>query len=168
MLVIAAVLLAAQTAAPTPDPCLRKAFGDFCLGGPTALLPANPQTTDGGATLAWSSGDEVTMAKPFDGQVAVVARTYKPQTALKFNELAQQLRGVFGEPKDEGQFPDYADTESARATAIELGKAKALLTWSRPGWRYTVQLLWQQKSLMVVYRADELEARRKAGAKPKF
>jgi hypothetical protein len=153
----------------TSADCLRVAFGEFCLGGPASGLPPKAQTNDGGKTLAWqTSSDEVTLAKPFDGRIAVVARIYHQRTWLKFNDLAKQLRTVFPEPKDESSFPDYADTEGARATAIELGKGRAALVWSYPGWQYTVRLVWEQKSLMVVYLADELEQRRRTGLKPAF
>lgn len=167
MPLLAAVLLAAQAVAPTPDPCLRMAFGAYCVGGPAASLPKASETSKDGARIAWKDEAGTTYADVFEGKVLDVERRYEPQSWLKWDELMRDLGEALGPGEDRSKFPGYANDRDSQATSIRLGRGRAAHRWA-PTDGLVVMMVWDQDSLFVSYVAMEIAKAQRAKASPKF
>lgn len=147
----------ADKAAPE---CMKKVFGDFCLGGPATDLPNGG---DADKKTRWYP-DRSVIVFVTDGRVSRVARLYKPGTWLTYNNVEHDLVEKYGQGKDHSFFPSYANDMTTRENAITLKKGQAARVWSQPG--FTIELIWSDsKAVMLRYSHDDLAAIEKAKKK---
>ena len=124
---------------PPNGECLKLVFERFCLGAPISTLPEPDSTTD--ELLTYAASDEVTSVRTVGGHIAAVLRPYRPGSWLAYRRLESTLQTKYSNGEDTSVFPDYADDDDSRATAISLGKARAAQVWRQPGW--TIVLQWE-------------------------
>lgn len=150
---------------PLPSDCMKVVFGSFCLGAPVSTLPPNPARKNDDMWIY--AEPQPTAVTVVDGRIAVVGRFYTPGTWLTYRNVEGDLVEKYGKGKDLSFFPSYADDSSARETAINLKKGRAIHSWAQEG--FTVQLKWDSREhVALLYFHDELEAKRAAKKKDQF
>ncbi len=150
------------------DPCLKKVFLKFCLGGPSKELPVDPalELPRGlfGVILdsppAKDEDDTIYFPKEnvlviiFDNKVAFVNKGFSDYSWLKYLRLKNKLSTRYGDPEDFSSFPSYAKRLSIKETTIHLGKGEAVHRWQQKEW--AVILAWRGKSASLSYQHDSL------------
>ena len=129
------------------EPCVKRVFNQFCLGGAAnTLMSAEPTTTkqeDDGTTLYEFSvsGKHVNVLAK-DDTIIAVERYEPPGNWLNFTDWKVKLVRLYGRATDQSTFPAYATSRSSRLNALKAGKGVAKASWSEPGW--SVTLVWKE------------------------
>jgi len=140
------------------DGCKRLVFNKYCLGGNVAELekeytPARKRVTGKKTMLAYRSGKDIVVIQGFLGKVMAVTKISKPGSWLNYQNLKGRLAKIHGPGVDESYFPDYADSQSSKATSINLGEGRAKHLWKKEGWK--IILLWSDRDSVLLYYIDE-------------
>lgn len=140
----------------TDDECVKKVFLKFCLGGDINDIiknyhPDEDREKNGMRSLLYRQGNEVTMVSEWKGRTVRIARFYKPGSWLTYLRLQGKLADLYGAGKDDSFFPDYADSQSSKATSISLGKGRAKHVWDQDKW--SLSLVWSSNrtGVMLIY-----------------
>ena len=83
-------------------------------------------------------------------------RKFYPSTGLKFKDLRATLSGIYGQPRELSQFPEYAKGLGSKIGSIRRGEGQILLLWQpqREAWR--VELGWtREMGLNLAYIAHQ-------------
>jgi hypothetical protein len=64
---------------------------------------------------------------------------------MNYYKFKGKLKDRYGEGEDDSFFPDYADSDTTRGNAIELGKGRAKHTWDQGEWKAI--LAWSNSRL---------------------
>ncbi len=139
--------------------CLEKVFGRYCLGGDIVELQrARPeylheQREGPRFALVYGNQSEKDYVMAYRGKIYKVVRQYRPPTSAKYRHLRNELRNLYGMPREFSRFPLYARRLSTKIKSIELGEGQALLMWSADDWR--VELSWTMRmGISLAYIAD--------------
>ncbi|NOZ11646.1 MAG: hypothetical protein GXP09_11470 [Gammaproteobacteria bacterium] len=135
------------------DQCRKMVMGKYCLGGSMADLP-EPDVKEGGS-FVYFDGDKRIFLKSANGRVASVSIFYPSPSWLNYRVLLGQLKEKYGEGINFDNFPDYAQSDSSKATSITLKKGRALTSWPQTGW--SINYGWASKNWRILeYTHDNL------------
>lgn len=147
------------------EPCLKRVFNHYCLGGDVQAQIAQPppplfQQPDGERlAVVYQEGRERTYVMAFRGRIYKVVREYYPATQVKFDDLYTQLRVKYGEGEDRSRFPSYARTPASRLGAIRRGDGRAVHHWEAAAEGFSMELGWNRElGLTLSYLATDLAA----------
>lgn len=149
MRLLPVLVIAFFTSPAFADDCLKMVFNDYCLGGDLkAIIDRNPPddvSRDGDATyiIYKESADETVSINAIEGKVAVVGKFMQPGSWLNYRSWKARLEEIYGAGDDRSYFPDYANSDSSKATAISLGKGRALHVWDQGEWM--IALAWRDR-----------------------
>ena len=143
------------------DGCVKKVFGEYCLGGDIATvvasaLPAHDKTKKGIRVVRYRDGENIIFLRSINGRIATVGKYNKPPTMLTYGWLLTQLQEKYGPGEDMSYFlPGYADTAS-REASILLGKGVAKHKWQNVGWSILLSWANRRAGIVLQYEHDEL------------
>lgn len=139
--------------------CVKKVFNLYCLGGDSADLPQHSSQKIEGEIDRRYFGDD-TAVLSVRGKVAEVIRIYSDMSWLKFGSTEGKISGIYGQPADLSHYPDYANDQSSRATAIRLERAQVVNAWDQGDWSIRWSWLGDNGRLSYTHKAlkDVLEA----------
>lgn len=168
---LAALLLLGVIGAGAEEPCIKRVFGSYCLGGDvTALLRAGPpqplfQEAKGERlALVFSDGAEWVYVVAFRDTIYKVVRRYRAATQLRYEELYDLLSGKYGPGEDRSSFPAYATTAARKQSSIRRGEGQAIHAW-KPADTWHIELTWtREMGLALAYLATALDEQQKAAA----
>ena len=144
------LIFALTTGNSWADECMKKVFYDYCLGGDIKELLKNTSpdkdiTKRGVRHLFYKDGEEMTMVTGWNGKIIAVAKLHKPASWMNYYQFKSKLKEKYGDGKDESHFPEYANSEISKRTAIELGNGQAQHAWDQGEWK--VILTWSDSDL---------------------
>lgn len=134
--------------------CLKEVFNKYCLGGDASTLP-EPVSREQKEEIETLVYHENTIVKVFRKKIAEIFRLYTDMTWIKFQSLRSELESIYGSSQDLSYFPEYANSNESRSTAIRIGKAKASHLWRQKDWR--IKLSWFENNSILIYQHDELK-----------
>ena len=135
------------------DQCIKKVLNRFCLGGNVSEL-AKPDKVDGDAYV-YMDGERKILIREFNEKVATVSIFYPEPSWLSYRLLLERLLDKYGSGVNLDTFPEYADNDSSKATAITLGKGRAMTVWNQTGW--SLKYGWaSDKWRVLTYMHDKL------------
>ncbi len=165
-LAIGSLLLAVQASAA--EQCLKMVFGRYCLGGDiNGVLQSPPpplirQAMGDSLALVFADGANQLYVLGYSNRIYKIVRAYSVSTQLRFDDIYNDLRQIYGDGADQSRFPDYASTPTARLAAIRRGEGRAVHRWEpSPAW--SIELSWTRElGVSLAYIATELSAQRAA------
>lgn len=114
------------------DQCLKKVVDKYCLGSDISELPKPFSNKDD--SYIYEDGNETILIKELAGRIATVSIFYPNPSWLSYRLLLDQLQEKYGSGTNFDNFPDYANSDSSKETAITLGKGRAMTLWNQTGW----------------------------------
>ena len=104
-----------------------------------------------GDRLYLESDGEVLLSRSTDDRVAQVLRSFSTTTWLEYRGLRDRLHSVYGEPADDNTyFPEYADDNDSRETAVRIGAGQVVEVWEQPG--FQIWLVYTKDTLLAKYK----------------
>ena len=150
------------------DPCLKLVFGRYCLGGDvnpllqTSPAPLARQTEGKSLALIFPDDADQVYVLAFGGRIYKVVRSYRVETQLRFDDIYNLLREMYGPGEDKSSFPELATTPGRRLASIRRGEGRAVHVW-HPADTWHIELSWTREfGLSLAYIADAIEAERHA------
>ncbi|MGB0866213.1 MAG: hypothetical protein ACPGSC_06870 [Granulosicoccaceae bacterium] len=118
------------------EPCLKRVFNQYCLGG--AAPEGAPRDSESHLT-ADAQGNIALQIR--EGRIVAVSRQLQPANWISFTELKVKLVRLYSTAKDVSDFPLYATSRSSKLNAIRAERGYAAARWERLGW--AIQLEWR-------------------------
>ena len=135
------------------DQCRKKVLGAYCLGGSIKALP-KPDLRDGDI-FVYADGKKRIYIESVHERIASVSIFYPSPSWLNYRLLLGQLQEKYGKGVNLDKFPDYAQSDSSKATTISLNKGRALTLWPQEGW--SINYGWASRNWRILeYRHDKL------------
>jgi hypothetical protein len=166
VLAILLSLLSVQSASWAADGsgvCLKKVFGEFCLGGSMQQLqqqrPYGMRSQQNGqrSAVVFPEGRERTYVMAYQGRIYKVLHTFEPTGRVKLKELRERLEAKYGAHRDLSQYPGYARSLASKIGAIRRGEGELSYLWQGPEGHWSVQLTWTRElGIALAYLANEL------------
>jgi hypothetical protein len=158
-------------AAEAGGDCLKRVFGEFCLGGSLSQLmqrrPGGMPARSKGerSAVVFLQGRERIYVMAYQGRIYKVLRTYEPAGHAKLKELRQRLEAKYGPSREQSRFPAYARTLAAKIGAIRRGDAELRYGWQSAVGAWRIELTWTRElGVSLAYLANELDSQqRQAG-----
>lgn len=149
-------------------PCLKEVFGRYCLGGDineaarSMPTPLARQAKGDSLALVFSDGADRLYLMAYESRIYKVVRAYADSTQLRFDDIYNELRKIYGDGEDQSRFPSYASSPVARLASIRRGEGRALHRWD-PASDWHIELSWTRElGVALTYIANALEAQREA------
>jgi hypothetical protein len=170
-ILLPALVAALPMAAAAEESCVRRVFGEYCLGGQISdQMRKDPQFVHQQRegehfAVIYVKGQETIYVMAFKERIYKVLRRYDSPTVLRFLDLKRLLTDKYGVPEDLSRYPGYARNRASKMGAIRRGEGYAELVWTPEGVDWKVTLGWTRElGLTLDYRIKELdEAQRAAG-----
>jgi hypothetical protein len=147
------------------DACLKRVFGEYCLGGSLQQLlqqrpygmPAAQQNGDRTAVI-YLQGRERTYVMAYQGRIYKVLHTFEPASQVKLKDLRERLVTKYGDYRDRSYYPGYARTQASRIGAIRRGEGELRYAWQSNDASWRIELSWTRKlGISLAYLANELD-----------
>lgn len=155
--------------ASAAESCFKLVFGRYCLGGDISLIPQTTppiarQAQGDSLALVFADGPNQVYVMAYGNRVYKVVRAYAVSTQLRFDDLYNELRQIYGPGADQSRFPAYATTPTSRLASIRRGEGRAVHRWE-PSDDWFIELSWTRElGVSLAYVATELNAQRAARA----
>lgn len=159
-------LLSAFPAAHGAEACLKRVFGEYCLGGsmqqqlqqrPYGML--SQQNGDRRAVV-YLEGRERTYVMAYQGRIYKVLHTFEPASQTTLKDLLKRLESKYGAYRDHSAYPSYVRTQASRIGAIRRGEGSLRYLWQGPGEDWSIELGWTRElGISLAYLANELNQR---------
>ena len=150
-------------AASSSEACLKKVFGEYCLGGSMQLLiqqrPHGMRSQQNGerSAVVYPEGRERTYVMAHKGRIYKILHTFEPTNRVKLKELRDRLEAKYGAYRDLSQYPGYARTLAAKIGAIRRGEGELNYIWQSPDANWTIELTWTRElGIALAYLANQL------------
>lgn len=150
------------------EQCLKQVFGRYCLGGDLdrtlrgMSAPLGRQSNGDSLALVFADGADKLYLLAYKGKIYKVVRAYAISTQLRFDDVYNDLRQIYGDGEDRSRFPSYAKTPAARLAAIRRGEGRAIHRWD-PTLEWHIELSWTRElGVSLAYVATALDAERAA------
>lgn len=150
-------------AASGGDTCLKRVFGEYCLGGSMQqLLQRHPNgmlSQQGGerSAVVYPQGREHTYVMAYQGSIYKVLHTFEPASRIKLKELRESLELKYGAYRDRSQYPAYARSLASKIGAIRRGEGVLSYVWQSPDGKWNIELTWTRElGIGLAYLANEL------------
>ena len=149
--------------------CLKKVFGEYCLGGSLQQLrqrqpygiPA--QHTGDRSAIIYPQGRERTYVMAYQGRIYKVLHTFEPASQIKLKDLLERLMSKYGDYRDRSHYPGYARTQASRIGSIRRGEGELHYVWQASDEAWRVELAWTRKlGISLAYLANELDRQQQA------
>lgn len=155
-------------AADSDGLCLKKVFGEYCLGGSLQqLLQQRPngmrsQQKGERSAVVYPEGRERTYVMAYQGRIYKILHTFDPANRVKLKELRQRLESKYGAYRDHSQYPGYARTLASKIGSIRRGEGELNYVWQSPDGDWRVELSWTRKlGISLAYLVKELDSRQR-------
>ena len=150
-------------AASAEESCLKRVFGEYCLGGSMQqLLQRHPngmlsQQGSERSAVVYPQGREHTYVMSYQGSIYKILHTFEPANRIKLKELRERLESKYGAYRDGSQYPAYARTLASKIGAIRRGEGMLTYVWQSPGEDWNIELSWTRElGIALAYLANEL------------
>ena len=160
------LLLNIQTgawAANSREACLKKVFGEYCLGGSLQQLiqqqPHGMRSQESGerSAVVYPEGRERTYVMAYHGRIYKILHTFDPSNRVKLKELRERLEAKYGSYRELSQYPGYARTLASKIGAIRRGEGKLSHIWQSPDGNWSIELSWSRElGIALAYLANQL------------
>ncbi|NEX21723.1 hypothetical protein G3480_15625 [Thiorhodococcus mannitoliphagus] len=162
------ITLSAAPPAAAEEQCLKQVFGRYCLGGDLERAvrgqpaPLGRQSNGDSLALVFADDADKLYLLAYKGQIYKVVRAYAISTQLRFDDIYNDLRHIYGEGEDDSRFPSYANAPAARLASIRRGEGRAVHRW-KPSPEWHIELSWTRElGVSLAYIATALDAERTA------
>ncbi|NEV64021.1 hypothetical protein [Thiorhodococcus minor] len=162
--------LAVVPTASADEQCLKQVFGRYCLGGDLERAlrgmpaPLGRQSNGDSLAMVFADGTDKLYLLAYKGRIYKVVRAYAISTQLRFDDIYNDLRQIYGDGEDHSRFPSYAKTPAARLASIRRGEGRATHRWD-PTLEWHIELSWTRElGVSLAYIATALDAERAAQA----
>ena len=160
------LLLSFQTAvfaANSSEACLKKVFGEYCLGGSMQQLlrqrPHGMRSQENGerSAVVYPEGRERTYVMAYKGSIYKVLHTFDPANQVKLKDLRERLEAKYGAYRNLSQYPGYARTLAAKIGAIRRGEGELSYIWQSQDDNWSIELTWTRElGIALAYLAKRL------------
>ena len=150
-------------AANSSEACLKKVFGEYCLGGSMQqLLRQRPhgmrsQENSERSAVVYPEGRERTYVMAYQGRIYKILHTFDPTNRVKLKELRERLETKYGAYRNHSQYPGYARTLASKIGAIRRGEGELSYIWQSPDENWSIELSWTRElGIALAYLANQL------------
>jgi hypothetical protein len=161
--VLMAFLLLAGSQLSASEPCLKRVFNEYCLGGDIEQLMRQRkgyvhQEQEGERrALIYADDRDLIYVLAFQGRIYKVVRKYGSETLITFEDLLRLLNEKYGPSSDESRYPAYVRSQASKIGAIRRGDGRERHSWRPTGQSWFVRLTWTRElGLALEYVADEV------------
>jgi len=166
---LAALVAAVPIVAVAEDACVKRVFGNYCLGGQiseqTRKDPkfVHQQQEGDRFAVVYVEGDEKIYVMAYKQRIYKVLRRYDSPTVLRYSDLQTLLTDKYGPPQDLSRYPGYAKNRASKMGAIRRGEGYAELLWAPEGVDWSITLGWTRElGLTLDYRVKDLDEEQRA------
>ena len=147
--------------------CLKLVFNQYCLGGDLPQLKrqepdfVHQQQEGERSGVIYPDGRERVYVLALRNRIYKVVRKFHPSTGLKYKDVRATLTGIYGQPREMSQFPEYAKGLGSKIGSIRRGEGQVLLMWQPQGEVWHVELGWtREMGLNLAYITNQQDTDR--------